>query len=447
MKKSYTKILCVVMAFAFIVSFTACGANTSSQDSTSSQTAEQTTAVAAADSTQPAQVTLKLWQIWSADSESNKKPFAKVLADFQAKYPNIKLEVDANEAQAYQTKIKTAVAADEMPDVFYTQAAGFMQPFVEAGKVLALDDYLKDGTMDRIIPGTLTNMTFDGKVYGLPYTLACAVFFVNKEMFDQNGIKIPTNWSELTTAVKAFRGKGITPMALGAKDLWPSTQYFDIIAVRDAGYQPVADALMKKGNFEDPGILDAAKKFKELVDLKAFPDGTLGLTRDESEVPFYEGKIPMYVNGNWTCANIQKEDSKVKGKIEALKFPLIEGGKGDINDFTGGAAECFAVSANTKYKDEATTLVKYIAENHSREAYLAGAGMPTWKMSVDESQIDPLIQQVVKNTSEAKTFTLWWNTQLTGKDMDLYQNELVNLIAGKDTPEQFCKNLQTIEGK
>jgi raffinose/stachyose/melibiose transport system substrate-binding protein len=442
MRKTFAKVLSLLIAAALLISLAACGGNTGSQAGTNDQSVktEETTAQEATPEVK--EVTLKLWHVWAAESESNRKPFLKVLDDFQAANPNIKLETDETEAQTYLTKIRTTAAANELPDVFYYQAGGLLKNFVDSGKVLCLDDYLKDGTMDRIIPGTLVNMTFDGKVYGLPYTLATAVFFVNKEMFDQNGIKIPETYNELVTAVKAFRAKGITPMTVGAKDLWPTTQYFDLLALRDAGYQACMDALTKKGTYEEPGIIDAAAKLQELVKLKAFNDGALGLTRDESEVPFYEGKIPMYVNGNWTCANIQKEDSKIKGKVLALKFPIIEGGKGDINDFTGGAAEGFYVSSATPYKEEAVKAVKYITENHSKEAFLVGAGMPTWKFDFDESQVDPLILQVVKNTKDAKTFTLWWNTLLESKDSEAYHNELQKLFALDITPEEFAKNMQ-----
>lgn len=434
MKRLFMKIPSLFLVTSLVISLAACGQTDKSTNKVKLITTQQV----AADKT----ITLKLWHVWAAESESNRKPFLKVLDNYLTAYPNSELEIDETEAQTYQTKIKTTAAANELPDVFYYQGGGLLKNFVNADKILCLDEYLKDGTMDRIMPGTLVNMTYGGKVYALPYTLACAVFFVNRELFEQNGIKIPETYNELVTAVKAFRAKGITPMTMGGKDLWPITQYFDIMALRDAGYQTCKDALNKKVSFEDPGILDAATKFQELVKLKAFNEGALGITRDESEVPFYEGKIPMYVNGNWTCGNINKDGSKVKGKILALKFPLIEGGKGDINDFTGGAADVFCASSSTQYKDEAANCVKYITENHSREAFLAGAGMPTWKFEFDEAKIDPLTIQVVNNTKKAKSFTLWWNSSLESKDSELYQNELVKLFALKVTPEEFCKDMQ-----
>ncbi len=391
-------------------------------------------------------VTLTLWSIWSSDSESNKAPFLKTLEEFKAAYPWIHVELDMNEAEAYKAKIKTAVAANEAPDVFYYNAGGLLKSFVDAGKVLPLNDYIAQDVWDRLVDGTLSNMTFDGKVYGLPYTLACSVLYCNTELFEKNNVKIPETWSELMAAVKAFKEAGITPMTTGGKDRWPTCMYTDLITLRAAGYQESYNAFYKtdNGSFVSDGMKLAAQKFYELIQAGAFPEGVVALTRDESEVPFYAGEVAMYVNGNWTASNCQADTSKVKGKIVAVPFPVIEGGKGVSTDFMGGAAEQFCVSANTKNAEAAVILCQYLAENHSKNAYLAGAGMPTWKMDVDESKIDPLIKSIVDLTSNATNFLFWGNTALEGNDSEFLMDTIQEMLAGDLDPDQFCEALQTM---
>ena len=393
-----------------------------------------------------ATVTLKVWSIWSADSESNKAPFLKTIEEFKKAHPEIKVELTMNEAEAYKTKIRTAVAANEAPDVFYYNAGGMLKSFVDAKKVLPLSDYMSKDDMSRIVDGTLSNMTFNGKVYQLPYTLACSVMFCNTDLFKQYNVKIPETWDELMTAIKTFKAAGITPMTVGGKDRWPTCMYTDLIMLRAAGYDACDKAFYKKAgaSFTSPEMKLAATKYKELIDAGAFPKDAVAITRDESEVPFYAGKIPMYVNGNWTAANCQAATSAVKGKIVAVRFPTIAGGKGNINDFMGGAAEGFCVSSKTKYVPEAVTLCSYLAENHSRNAYLAGAGMPTWKMTVDDSQIDPLIKSIVTLTSKATNFLLWGNTALEGNDSETMMDIIQKMLAGDINADEFCAEFQKI---
>lgn len=389
---------------------------------------------------------LKVWSIWSADSESNKAPFLKTIEEFKAAHPEIEIELTMNEAEAYKTKIKTAVAANDAPDVFYYNAGGMLKSFVDAKKVLPLDQYMAKGDMNRIVDGAVANMTFNGHVYQLPYTMACSVMFCNTELFDKYGVKIPETWTELMTAIEKFKKAGLTPMAVGGKDRWPTCMYTDLITLRAAGYAECDKAFYKKpgASFKTPGMKLAAEKYEELIKAGAFPKDAVAITRDESEVPFYNGKIPMYINGQWTAANCQAKTSAIKGKVKAVRFPTIEGGKGDINDFMGGAAEGFCVSAKTKYKKEAVTLCSYLAENHSKNAYLVGAGIPSWKMKVDDSKIDPLIKSIVELTSNAKTFLLWGNTALEGNDSETLMDVVQEMLAGDINASQYCDKLEEI---
>lgn len=392
------------------------------------------------------EITLTFGSIWSSDSESNKAPFMEAIAQFEEAYPGIKVQVDMNEAEAWKTKIKTLVAANEAPDVFYYNAGGLLKSFVDAGKVLPLNDYIEDDVWDRLIEGTLTNMTFDDQVYGMPYTLACSIMYCNTELFDAHGVKIPETWDELMTAVETFRAAGIVPMAVGGKDRWPTNMYTDLVMLRAAGYQECYDAFYKtpEGSFMSDGMVLAAEKLNELIEAGAFSESAVALTRDESEVPFFAGEIPMYVNGQWTAANCQADTSAIKDKTVAVRFPTIEGGKGDINDFMGGAAEQFCVSAGTEHPEEAVLLCQFVAEHLSENAYVAGAGLPAWKTDVDTSEIDPLIAQIVELTSGANSFLLWGNTALEGADSELLMDTVTEFLARDLTVEAYCEQLQTI---
>ncbi|SKA74283.1 raffinose/stachyose/melibiose transport system substrate-binding protein [Clostridium sp. USBA 49] len=389
-------------------------------------------------------ITLKLWHIWTSDSDSNKQNLEAAVKEWNDANPNVQIEAEGTENEAYKTKIKTAISANEAPDIFTSWGAGFSQPFVDAGKVLALDDYLKDGTKDKIVDGAFTYLTYNGKIYALPYTTAVGTFYVNKEMFEKNNIKIPENFDELLTAVKAFRAKGITPIAVGEKDKWPGMFYYDVLALREGGAKLNNDALSKKGSFLDPAFKKAADKLLQLIDAGAFDPAALGLTRDESEIPFIQGQIPMYYNGNWVAGTIEGPNSTVKGKVIAMNFPAVTDGKGDKNEVLGGAIDCFMVNANTKYKDEAVKAAKFITENMSKRLYETGAGIPTWKVDVDESKISPLIKQISDIAKNSTGYVVWWDTFLSGQDADLHKNLVAQLFGKQISSDEFVKQMQSI---
>ncbi len=447
MKLKGVKFLSAILGLSMVIGSMGCATAPEKKEaagqSTQSEKGADNTSSDVANAEQE-EVTLNFWHIWGAETDASYASIKKVIADFQAEYPHIKIKEDTTENEAYKTKIKASAAANELPDLFSTWGGGFSKPFIEANRVLAIDEYLNDGTKDRLVGGALANVTYNDKVYGMTFGLSCGAMFVNKELFEQNNIKIPETYTELIEAVKAFKALGITPMSVSGKDVWTIAMYFDAMALKAAGNDKIVSTLTKQGTFEDPEFLNAATKFAELVSLGAFPEGAAGLSKDESDLPFLEGKVPMLFNGSWTAGTVYREDSKIQDKIIPIGFPVFEDGKGNKNEFTGGAVDAIMVNANTKYKEEAVLFQKYFCENMARETYLAGAYLPAWKVEVDESNINPVTVDLAKLTSEAEGFTLWWDTLLEGQDTQVYLNTLQELFLGGVTPEQFVEKLQTM---
>lgn len=429
-----------MLAGVLTLGLAACGKDTASNNNADSTSTASNTGAAK-------QVELNFSHIWGSAADPFTPAAKKVIEDYEAANKNVKIKVDTNENEAYKTKIKAMAAANELPDLFSTWGGGFSQPFVEANAVLQLDQYLTDEIKGRLVNGALTNVQYDGKTYGMPFLLSVGALFVNKELFEQNGVKIPTTYDELLTAIKAFKSKGITPMAVSGKDKWTIAMYFDAMALRAAGPEKITKTLTKQGSFKDPEFLNAAKRFKEIIDAGAFSKGAAGVSNDEAEVPFFDGKIPMMFKGSWAAGKSEAKESKVAGKIEAISFPAIPDGIGNTKQFTGGAVDAIMVSANTKNKEEAVKFQMYFTENMAKQSYISGASMPAWKTDVDESQLNPSLVNIVNLTKDAESFTIWWDTLLAGKDTETYLNALQELFMGTKTPEQFVDSLQSIYGK
>lgn len=387
-------------------------------------------------------ISLKLWHIWG-DLYS----FNKAVTNFNKAYPHIILDIEST-SYGYDTKIKTAIAANEAPDIFFSWGGGFSAPFVRSGKVLPLDPYLNDGTRNKLIKGSLTNFTYDGKVYALPTTLSIGVLYCNQELFDKYSIKIPVTFEELVTAVKKFNEKGILPIAVGERDLWPGMFWYDILALRIAGAKRSHEALTKKASFNQPEFTEAAAKLVELIRLNGFGNRALTQTLKESIILFNRGKAAMMFNGTWFSGECIDEDCKVKGKIVAKKFPLVEGGKGTDTEYLGGPSDSFMVSANSKHKKEAVMAVKYICETMSKESYLMGMGLPLWKIDVkDTSKINPLILEQAEMIKNVTAYVSWWDVFLQGDDANIHKSLVQKLFAGTITPEQYSKEMQKLNLK
>lgn len=384
------------------------------------------------------QITLTLWSI-AAESDNYHQPYLKAIADFEAAHPNIKIDLETFENESYKTKLRSAVAANELPDIFFTWGGGFSQPFVEAGRVLCVDEaYLN--YQDALPEVMLTNLTFDGKKYGSVYTMNVSMLFYNKVMFDWYGLQPPATFEELKTVCQTFIDNGITPFGISARDIWGLAMVHDQLTLKTAGPAAVKSALTKDGtlSYDSQDFLIASSHFAELVNMGAFSKDAIMLTNDEATQIFYDGKAPMYITGSWMVSDFYLK-SQIPGNFDCVPVPVVNGANAAATDFMGGPSDSLMVSASTKYPEEAATAMFEISKNISKYAYLSGSGIAAWNVDYDAVAVKPLTQKIAGLVQNATSLTLWFDTLMQAEDSGVYLDSLQQLYLSDITPQQFVE--------
>lgn len=383
------------------------------------------------------QVTLTLWSI-ATESDGFHHAFKQAVADYEAAHPNVKIKLETFENESYKTKIKSAVSANELPDIFFTWGGGFSKSFVESGKVLQIDKYYTDEYKSQLSPVALANATYDGKLYGVTYVTPVSVLYYNKKILTDNGLTAPTTWDEFVNVCQTLKNNGITPIGISVKDTWVLAMTHDALTLKSAGPTKVVNALTKQGqSYNDPDFLASATKVKELVDMGAFVEGATGLTNDEASALFYNGTVAMYITGSWMGANIQK-DAANPADFDAVPVPVL-GNNAKATDFMGGASDTLMVSASTKYPDIAGDAVFEISRSISKYAYLDGAGVAGWAVDYDDKDINPITKKIADYAKNATSFTLWFDTLMEADDAGEYLALLQELYMGSITPQEFVE--------
>lgn len=455
------KLLGLMLAGAMVMSMVGCGSSGGESDADSgsapSQEAESEQETEDAGQSEDAQapedsaadsgeeVNLTFWHIWP-DQEMGAIVDSYVEL-FEDEHPNVHIESVATQEVEYQNnKLKVAAATGAQGDVFMCWGGGYAKAYVDAGVVLPLDDLMeKYGTKDELLDGTLTYGTYDGKTYGLPLKQWAGALFCNEELFEEYNVKIPETFDELLEAVKTFRAAGVTPMVLGAKEGWHIGMIQNALAVRTEGADYMNRALQGEETLDTEGIVRSAELLCELNEAGAFPDGTLGLGSEESQEEFYMGLIPMYFGGSWVSSGCDSEENEIQGLVKAVPMPAVEGGKGGINSFSGGAIDMMMINANTANPEVAYEFAVGITKYMSEEAYKIGDSLPAWKVDVDESEVSPTLRQVEELIKNADGYVLAWDTFLEGTAIEAHYELLQGLIAGTTTPEEFAAGMQAAQ--
>ncbi|MGH2435733.1 MAG: ABC transporter substrate-binding protein, partial [bacterium] len=130
--------------------------------------------------------------------------------------------------QVYNNRIKVRVTDFPWPQYRDTMIARFsgrsalhvlynggdwLPEFARAGWVVPLEDYLptvRTNYAKKIAGFAVQDMTYNGKIYGLPYYADMTTFQYNDVLLKQQGLKAaPQTWEELSDQARFLRGKGI----------------------------------------------------------------------------------------------------------------------------------------------------------------------------------------------------------------------------------------------
>ncbi len=112
---------------------------------------------------------------WGADARHNNTMAA--LEEFDKLQPNLKTSVKYTGWADYYSMIDIDIAGNTAPDV-YQMVYERLKTYVEAGKILKLDDYIADGTLDMSnVSQTTLNLGACGDgIYAIPTGTNCTVY-------------------------------------------------------------------------------------------------------------------------------------------------------------------------------------------------------------------------------------------------------------------------------
>lgn len=427
------KVIALLLALVMLVPLAACQPKEAVTSESPSQV--ESTEVESP-SAEAEEITLTMWTI-ATESDSHHEPYLKAIADYEASHPGVKIVMETFENESYKTKIKAAVAANELPDIFFTWGGGFSTAFVESGRVLPVDDAYAN-FKDQLPQSMLGNLTWDGKIYGTGYTMNVSMLFYNKTMFAKYDLQPPTNFDELKAVCQKFIDNGITPFGISAKDTWVLAQTHDQFTLKSVGPTVLRSVLTKDGanSYNSPAFLDASSKFAELVAMGAYSDSAAALSNDEACATFYSGEVPMYIMGSWMCGSILT-DAPNPDDFGVVPVPVMNSANAALTDFMGGPSDSLMVAASTQYPEVAADAMFEIAKGVSHYGYLAGCGLPAWAIDYDDSAVNPLTKAVAGYVADATSFTLWFDTLMEAEDTGVYLESLQQLYLGDITPQQF----------
>ncbi len=266
--------------------------------------------------------------IWNAgiqttdDSGKVKKedlPINKAIAKFEAANPGCKVDVIDYSMDDLQKAFTAANLAKQGPDIVALWAGSPTNAYKDY--LVDYNKYMNDNEKKIYDVSSLLHADNNSKeklmglVNGDPST---EVMYVNKEIFDKNGVKIPTNWEELQTASEQLKAKGVTPLMYGDKDGYTSTWLLSALLASKLGPDNIGKLTTGEEKMSGAAFQDSLKLMKDYIGKGYTNPDYLTLSDGDAVQNFIQGKAAMIVHGNWAS----RDFANLGDKVEVIKIPV-----------------------------------------------------------------------------------------------------------------------------
>ncbi len=205
------------------------------------------------------------------------------------------------------------------------------EELVQAGLMTDLTELAeKEGWKDFIRPSKLLDAcTYEGHIYCVPVNIhSFQWMWMNRHVFEDNGLAIPTNWDEFTASADALREKGVIPLAVGGEP-WQINGMANVMQVALGGVD-LYRAIAKKdaeaaGGSEAKRVIEALGNARSMVD-----DGFVGRSWNDAAGMVITGKAAAQIMGDWAQGEFSVAE-QVAGKdydcLPGLGFnPVLDTG-------------------------------------------------------------------------------------------------------------------------
>ncbi|MCR5476252.1 MAG: ABC transporter substrate-binding protein [Lachnospiraceae bacterium] len=367
-----------------------------------------------------------------AGEDSNAQNYKNAVAQWEAATGNTVSDTSATSDETFKTRIITDFETGSEPDVLFFFSGADANDFVNAGKVVSIDDIRAE------FPEYASNMNDDliaaspanGVKYAVPVNGYWEAMFVNTAVLDAAGVAMPGagyTWDQFLADCQKIKDAGFAPIAAALGNI---PHYWWEFAIFNQ--QTPANHL------DIPGAADDAtgaqwvaglEDIKDLYERGFFPDNTLSATDDETFAMFTDGKAAFLLDGSWkvggivgSCQSDPEDpstlDTEKLSHFDVTYFP----GKGNrkTTDMIGGLSMGYYITTKAwEDPDKRAAAVSFV-EHMTSDAVVPLFAQHTASAlknapAVDESQFNALQVKAMSMMSGV--------TSLTGAVQDLFNGD------------------------
>ncbi len=335
---------------------------------------------------------VSLYHYFSGDLDGG---IGEMISIVNSRQSNWRVAARALDHEAFKTMIHSTLANGSPPELFTYWAGARTQALVDRRQIVPIDDVWQSAGLDRVFPRTISEAasTYNGSKYLLPITQHIVVFFFNKQLLDRERLKPPTNWQEFTAMCDTLTARGITAIALGARERWPAQFWFDYLLLRTAGAEYRAALMQGEAAYTDPQTVAAYRLWAELIEKGYFNRDAENLNWAEATEKVCRGEAAATLMGTWAIQTLIAPPCNLSPEkdFDFFPFPVIDD---HLPVSSVGPVDGIALTRESSNHQYAKTVLAYFAEAQAQQLMSNGSGALSPSTAVPRTFYPPFKQRL-----------------------------------------------------
>jgi N-acetylglucosamine transport system substrate-binding protein len=379
------------------------------------------------------------------------KWWKKVIADFQALNPSLKIKEDAGPKINEQNKPRWIGGTP--PDFVYIDGPElFDKQMVTDGQLEDLTSYIADAKTvdgDKILDLLAqAPQQFDGKTYDIPLVLGSWGIYWDKKLFKDKGWDTPKDfptWLATMDKIKAagstapFIHTGKYPYYINGGVLFPA-----IVSANNGDYKLLqAMANNDPEAWKNPAIIKALKQIVTLRDKGYIDKASTAINHTDSQSQFLQHKDAFIPNGLWMPNEMAKD---VPGDFDfGFTTSLTQDAGQKAVAITSTAN--VAIAKKAKNKEAAKAFLQFIFSKAQASQFAELSGAPSnIKGDISSSKAPSYVKDAAAVFTSDNTIVVPAVSFPADVDKEM-QNASLALSIGKITPEQWVTRVSAVSAK
>lgn len=234
--------------------------------------------------------------------------FTGLISEFNSSQSDVRVILDSS------SNIAATFVRGNPPDIACFTYNLEMARFMERGALSDLSDVRIASQIRPEVQDLVDQYaTYPGRTSVIPWSVTAAAVIYNQQIFEQQGLAVPTTWTEFTEVCEALLAAGITPISGTYRDAWTVAQgHFDYTAGGSLDVAEFFEAMNEQGpQVGTDSSVSFQQSFREpmerMVQLNEWTNpNAASRGYGEGNFAIGAGEAAMYMQGPWALTEIEK---------------------------------------------------------------------------------------------------------------------------------------------